>query len=102
MSDPALQTKDRFSLSYANYQEAICLLTKHYGQTHKITNTLMQAFVNMPAPENNVFSLWYFNNKVETYIRSLEALGILTDTFGALLIPIILKKLPLDVKMNLK
>ena len=56
----------------------------------------------MPAPENNVFSLWYFNNKVETYIRSLEALGILTDTFGALLIPIILKKLPLDVKMNLK
>lgn len=57
--------------------------------------------VDMPPQENNVNSLLYFYNKVGNNIRSLEVLDTSTDTSKTSLIPIILRKLPYEVRMNL-
>ena len=55
----------------------------------------------MPPQENNVNSLLYFYNKVGNNIRSLEVLDTSIDTSKTSLIPIILRKLPYEVRMNL-
>ena len=39
-----------------------------------------------------------FYDSCESYLRGLEALGVTTDTYGALLIPILLRKLPEEIR----
>jgi len=42
-----------------------------------------------------------FYEKIETYVRGLESVGQTENTYGPLLVPVILKKLPGDVRINL-
>ncbi|VDI19485.1 Hypothetical predicted protein [Mytilus galloprovincialis] len=42
-----------------------------------------------------------FSDKSEVYIRGLESLGQCQDTYGSLLIPVMLGKLPITVKSNI-
>ena len=77
------------------------LLKERFGQPHKITNAYMQALLDLPAPQYNLISLRNYYDKQEAYIRGLESLGRSGDSYGALLIPIILNKLPSAVRQNL-
>ena len=55
----------------------------------------------MPAPSNNLQSLRHFYDKMETYIRGLESVGQYQDTYGSLLVPIVLDKLSGEIRENL-
>ncbi|GBO33317.1 hypothetical protein AVEN_204080-1 [Araneus ventricosus] len=46
---------------------------------------------------NNVKSFWQLFDKIQIHIRSLESLGIKSDTFSTLLSPVILKSLTSDL-----
>jgi len=90
-----------FPLTGRNYQNAIELLRERYGQTHKIIDNFMTLLLELPPPRNSVHSLREFHDKMETYIRGLESLGQSQDSFGDLLVQIIMQKLPPDVRRNL-
>ena len=66
----------------------------------KIVNAHMQALLTLPNPSNNMTSLRSFHDSVENHIRGLSALGQSRDSYGALLVPIILGKLPVEIKRN--
>ena len=53
----------------------------------------MQDLLDLPSPSESVNALRRFFDRMETHIRGLEALGKTQDTFGDLLVPIILSKL---------
>ena len=55
----------------------------------------------MTAPSNSLQSLRNFHDKMETYIRGLESVGQYQDTYGSLLVPIVLEKLPGEIRKNL-
>ena len=97
----ASQTIAGFSMTNTNYEKAISLLQERYGQTHKIIQTYMQALLDTPPPLNTVDSLRNYYDKMETYVRGLESLGQTDDTYGSLLVPIILNKLPGEIRKNL-
>ena len=97
----AAQTIAGFSMTNTNYEKAISLLQERYGQTHKIIQTYMQALLDIPPPLNTVDSLRIYYDKMETYVRGLESLGQTDDTYGSLLVPIILNKLPGEIRKNL-
>ncbi|XP_052227387.1 uncharacterized protein LOC127842104 [Dreissena polymorpha] len=97
----ASRTIDGFALTNANYKRAIELLKERYGQQHKITHAIMQALLQLPAPLYNLQSVRSFYDKMETHIRNLESIGQQQDTYGDLLVPVILEKLPADIKRNL-
>ena len=97
----ASQTITGFSMTNTNYEKAISLLQERYGQTHKIIQTYMQALLDIPPPLNTVDSLRIYCDKMETYVRGLESLGQTDDTYGSLLVPIILNKLPGEISKNL-
>ncbi|KAL5009405.1 hypothetical protein ScPMuIL_014986 [Solemya velum] len=87
-------------LTSANYQQAIDLLTERFGQHHKIITACMQSLIDLPSPKNSN-GLKYFYDRMETYIRNLQSLGQCQDSYGTLLIPIIIGKLPADVRRNI-
>ena len=89
------------SLTSANYNHAVSLLRERFGQSHKIVNAHMQALLDIPKPVNSLSSLRLFHDSVESHIRGLDALGKSEDSYSALLIPIILGKLPAETRSNL-
>ena len=97
----ALQTIAGFSLTNANYDKAISLLQERYGQKDKIIQTYMNSLIEIPAPVHTVPSLRKFYDTTETYIRGLESLDQPESTYGSLLTPVMLQKLPPEVRQNI-
>jgi len=61
----------------------------------------MQALLNLPKPNNNYSSLQSFYDTIEKHMRALSSLGKKPESYGSLLIPIVLARLPHEIKKNL-
>ena len=61
----------------------------------------MRALLDLPSPNNSLASLQLFHDSTESHMRSLLSLGKSNDSYGTLLVPIILGKLPTEIKKNL-
>ena len=61
----------------------------------------MQALLNLPRPTSESSSLRQFYDFMETHVRGLTSLGKSQDSYGDLLVPIILGKLPNELRRNL-
>jgi hypothetical protein len=94
LSGDAAQAIDGLSLTNDNYANAIDLLVERYGQKHKIINAYMTALWKLESPTGSLVSLIKFYDAVESYIRGLAAIGKSEDSYGDLLVPIILERLP--------
>ena len=90
-----------FPLTDANYSHSVEILKERFGQTQKIVNAHMQSLLNLPNPRNTLTDLRAFYDSTESHIRGLSSLGITPESYGALLIPVTLGKLPADVRRNL-
>lgn len=88
----------------SQYCSLILLLKERFGQPHKLTHAHMQALLNLPTSLNELSSLHSFNDSIETHIRALSSLGVPQDSYdsyGTLLVPIIVGKLPPKTWRNL-
>ena len=90
----AARTIAGLPLTEANYTNSIALLEDRYGQRHKIVDAHMRALRDMPSPLNSLTSLRIFYDSVESHIRGLASLGKSETSYGELLVPVILDKLP--------
>ena len=90
-----------FPLTDDNYVHSVTLLKQRFGQPYKLVNAHMQAFVKLPNPVNTLDSRQAFYDSIESHIRALTSLGKSPESYGALLTPIILGKLPNDIRKNL-
>ena len=101
LQEDAARTIDGIPLSDHNYLHAVTLLQDRFGQTHKLVAAHMQALLEVLTTKNNLASLRKFHNTIESHSRGLSSLGKSDQTYGDLLVPIILGKLPKDIKQNL-
>ena len=101
LHDEASHSISGFTLTSANYQQAVSLLQERFGQTHKIVHAHMRALSNLPKPTNTVSSLRHFHDIVEGHIRGLSALGTPEESYSTLLVTIIYDKLPMDTRRNM-
>lgn len=90
-----------FPLTNSNYEQAVNLLRERFGQPNKIINAHMQALLDLPNPVYELSSLQLFYDTMENHVRGLESLGRSHETYGDLLVPIVLAKLPSDMRTNL-
>ena len=97
----ALNTIAGLQLTENNYTHAKELLIERYGQTHKIVNAYMKALWELPHPRENITSLRNFYDSLETFIRGLNSLGKEENTYGELLVPMILDKLPASTRRQI-
>ena len=90
-----------FQLTNNSYDHSITLLKQRFGQTYKQVEARMQALIDSPSPNNTLPSLREFYDTTEGHIRSLTTLGKPKDSYGSLLVPILLGKLPSKTKQNI-
>ncbi|EFX73450.1 hypothetical protein DAPPUDRAFT_253081 [Daphnia pulex] len=80
-----------------NYTVAVDLLKKRFGQPAKIINKKL----SLPNPGTDRVSLRKFVDCLESHIRGLEALNKKPDSYGDLLVCILLDKLSAELRRNL-
>ena len=97
----AARVIEGFPLTHTNYIQAVELLKERFGQEHQIVYAYMQGLLELPRPTSTIVSLRMFQEKMESYIRGLQSLGQGQESFGNLLVSVILGKLPVDVKHNM-
>ena len=85
-------------LTNENYTKAIEILKERFGDKQNIINAYMDSLTRATPPTYEISSLRTFYDSYESNIRGLEALDVKTDTYGCLLIPILLKKLPESIR----
>lgn len=90
-----------FPLSNGNYEQAVKLLKEHFGQPSKIISAHMQALIDIVSPTDQLASFQRFHDTSKTHVRGLESLGRSPESYGDLLVPIIMGKLPSELKKNL-
>ena len=89
------------TLSAANYQDAVSLLKKRFGNRQSIVSKHMETLLNLDPvmSDQNLRGLRKLYNDVEANTRSLKALGVEPETYGAMLASVLLGKLPPDLRL---
>ena len=93
------------SQTAANYPIACRMLQDRFGKPERIIFAHIQALlsVSMPSKVTNsayITSLWKLQDDLLTHVRSLEALGVGGDQYGVFMTPVILSRLPHDIRLE--
>ncbi|CAC5415678.1 unnamed protein product [Mytilus coruscus] len=94
------QTIEGVALTNSNYTTAVNLLKERFGSPHKIIQAYIKALIEMPTPSNSLQSLRSFGDKLEAYVRGLKSLDHTQEIYGALLVPVVLGKLPPETRKS--
>ena len=90
------------TLSDANYKEAVTLLKNRFGNKKLIISRHMEALLDLEKVGSSLMvkELRSLYDKVMVNIRALQAYDIKSEQFGPMLAPVILKKLPIEIKLE--
>ena len=101
LDGPALNSITGLPLTEQNYKEATEILTDRFGNKQIIISSHMEALLKL-QPVNamsNVKGIRAVLDNLEIQVRGLQALGIDSAQYGALLIPIFMEKLPEELRL---
>ena len=90
-----------FSLQDDNYPLAVDMLKENYGKPSRIADAHFRALQGLPPVADNLQSLKSFHHSLEGHIRSLEALGKQTDSYGAILICSLMDKIHHNIRRDI-
>ncbi|XP_006821839.1 uncharacterized protein LOC100377489 [Saccoglossus kowalevskii] len=98
LTGEAARTIEGLDLTDANYASALTLLRERYGQKQVIISAHMKSLWELPTPTEDATSLRHFYDSLESHVRGLHALGEDENSYGKLLVPMILEKLPTEIQ----
>ena len=101
----ALSVIQGLALTTANYEVACDLLKERFGRPEKIIFAHVQGLLNISSTPrakgaDYISSLWKLQDELLRHIRSLEGLGIHGDQYGVVLTPVILSRLPQEIRLE--
>ena len=96
----ALSAISGLSLTEGNYKIAIDILTQRFGRKERIVFGHVQHLLNIPAPGKSISDLWSLYDNLQTHIRCLESLDVTGDRYGVILTPLVLHKLPENIRLE--
>ena len=89
------------ALKESNYEIAITLLQDRYGRKETIIASHIDSLLKIVIPTNlQTVELWDVLDSITSNIRALENLGINGEQYGVLLTPIILSRMPQELRME--
>lgn len=89
------------TLTAVNYQEAIDILKKRFGNKQLAINKHMDILLNLDpvASKYNLKGLRTLYDTVESHIRALKSLGVPSQSYGSLLCSMLMNKLPQELRI---
>ena len=101
LEGPAHRTIQGLTLTERNYDSAVQLLRDRFGKPQHIISAHMEELLKLPAcTTEKSTSLRFVYDKINVNIRGLSSLGIGSEQYGSLLIPIIMTKLPQELRLR--
>ena len=90
-------------LSDDNYTKAFSLLQERYGNKQLIIMSHVKKLLRLEkvGTGRNTNDLRNLYDQVEIHVRSLSSLNVKSEQYGPMLIPIILERLPDDIKLEI-
>ena len=87
------------ALTSSNYEEAVTLLKKRFGNKQQQISKHMEVLLSLEpvTSSRNTKSLRHLYDKVETQVRCLRSLGVTPSSYGSVLASILMSKIPHDL-----
>lgn len=90
------------ALSSDNYDSAVEILEQRFGKTQQIISAHMEEILKLqPCTSDRPSSLRFLYDKLSVHVRGLSSLGVSSQEYGSLLIPIIMTKLPNEIRLEI-
>jgi hypothetical protein len=83
-----------------NYQVAARLLQERFGRKERVIFCHLESLLAVPVPANTPAKLWQLLDTLQGHVRSLEVLGIAGDQYGVILTPLLLSRLPEELRLE--
>ena len=102
LTGEALKTVQGLKLSEPNYSVAIEMLQKQHKDKRVLISTNMNKLLKL-SNSRNLNDLKYLRqiyNNIDIQVRSLTSLGMNPDSYGPILIPVVMSKLPENIKLT--
>ena len=101
LSGVAKEAVGGLSLTAENYDEAVEVLTKRFGNKQRIIDRHMTLLLNVErvSSTSNTVALRNLHDKVETNVRALKALGVADSMYGSLLSSVLVSRLPSELQL---
>ena len=97
----AYRALEGFDLTEENYEQAIDTLKSRFGKSQQIISAHMQEILKLNTnPNETVTQLRTILDKINVHVRGLEALGITSERYGSLLIPLIMSRMPTEITLQ--
>ena len=98
----AARTIQGLTLTEENYDATIKLLRERFGRTQQIISARMDHLLKVsPCCNDRPSSLRYVYDQICVHSRGLASLGVTSDQYGSLLTPIIMSKLPSEIRLQI-
>ena len=99
----AFRTIQGIKLTDKNYPETLEVLRKRYGNKQRIISAHMNELLNMKKVErdSDLQGLRRLYEDIESHVRSSRSLDVDDDNHGSLLTPIIMERLPHQLKLTI-
>ena len=101
LEGPAARAIAGLTLTASNYENAVGILQDRFGKTQQIITTHMDELIKItPCHNDRPTSLRYVFDQISVHTRGLASLGVSPEQYGSLLIPIIMSKLPNEIRLQ--
>ena len=86
------------SLTAANYDEAVAILKRRFGNKQFIIKKQMEILLNINSVKSgvNIQALRQLHDLIESQVSSLKSLRVSSTSYGSLLSSVVMSKLPQD------
>jgi len=84
-----------------NYGMAVQLLKERFGKTQHIISAHMQSLLKLQSFQNDKLSdVRSIYDTIMVHVRGLESLGVSSEKYGSLLVPVIISRMPEDIALQ--
>ena len=102
LEGPAARVIQGLTLTSLNYDHARKLSEERYGRPQVIISAHMENLLKIsPCTTDKPQQLRYMYDQICVQMRGLESLGITNESYGQLPIPIIMSKMPSDMRLQI-
>lgn len=102
LEGPAASSMQGLTFSESNYDSAIELLKERFGKPQQIIAAHMDKLLKIQAcTSEQPTDLRQVYDKINIHVRGLTSLGVNSEQYGSLLIPVIMTKISNDMRLRI-